>query len=102
MFCLFFPPKAGPPDQSIIPENDVLGVTVVLITCSFRNQEFVRVGYYVNNEYEDPVLRENPPSTVEFAKVCTSDIVEYIKVVRVGYGLYFDNTNTKSKALCIL
>lgn len=71
VLVIFFSSQAGPPDQSIIPENDVLGVTVVLITCSFRNQEFVRVGYYVNNEYEDPVLRENPPSTVEFAKVCT-------------------------------
>ena len=24
-------------------------------------QEFIRVGYYVNNEYADPQLREAPP-----------------------------------------
>jgi histone chaperone ASF1 len=34
-----------------LDEDHVLGVTVVLVTCSFREREFVRVGYYVNNEY---------------------------------------------------
>jgi hypothetical protein len=28
----------------------MLGVTAVLLTCSYRGQEFIRVGYYVNNE----------------------------------------------------
>ena len=27
-----------------------------------RGQEFIRVGYYVNNEYEDEEMRENPPA----------------------------------------
>uniref|UniRef100_A0A672QSS1 Anti-silencing function 1Bb histone chaperone n=1 Tax=Sinocyclocheilus grahami TaxID=75366 RepID=A0A672QSS1_SINGR len=45
----------------LIPESDAVGVTVVLITCTYRGQEFIRIGYYVNNEYTDPELRENPP-----------------------------------------
>lgn len=53
----------------MIPVADVVGVTVVLITCSYRGAEFVRVGYYVNNEYSDPELRENPPACPEFDKV---------------------------------
>lgn len=32
-------------------DDDLLGVTVVLVTCSYKEREFVRVGYYVNNEY---------------------------------------------------
>ena len=39
------------PDPSLIPNNDILGITVILVTCSYREQEFARVGYYVNNEY---------------------------------------------------
>jgi hypothetical protein len=30
----------------------MLGVTVILLTCSYDGREFVRVGYYVNNEYD--------------------------------------------------
>jgi len=45
--------QADAPDISQIPNEDILGVTVVLVTCSYREKEFVRVGYYVNNEYDD-------------------------------------------------
>lgn len=34
----------------------------MLLTCSYKEKEFVRVGYYVNNEYSDSELRENPPA----------------------------------------
>ena len=39
------------PDPSLIPESDKLGITVILVTCSYKEQEFARIGYYVNNEY---------------------------------------------------
>lgn len=48
--------KAEPPNPAKIPETELVGVTVVLLTCSYRNQEFIRVGYYVNVEYSDPEL----------------------------------------------
>jgi len=44
--------------------EEILGVTVVLVTCSYKEREFVRVGYYVNNEYTgeyDPEVGP-PPS----------------------------------------
>lgn len=40
------------PDPSLIPQSDILGITVILVTCSYRDQEFARIGYYVNNEYK--------------------------------------------------
>ncbi|WAR22691.1 ASF1-like protein, partial [Mya arenaria] len=55
--------QAGPPETSKIPVADVVGVTVVLLTCSYRSKEFIRVGYYVNNEYEEPEMKENPPTS---------------------------------------
>jgi len=42
---------AEAPNVNLIPMKDLVGVTVVLITCSYREKEFVRIGYYVNNEY---------------------------------------------------
>lgn len=61
--------QADGPDAVKIPIGDVVGVTVVLLTCSYANQEFIRVGYYVNNEYADPELKENPPAVVNFEKL---------------------------------
>lgn len=48
---------------------------MVLLTCSYRDKEFVRIGYYVNNEYTDPELNENPPIQPVFQKVI--EIIEY-------------------------
>jgi histone chaperone ASF1 len=55
--------QADPPDPTrLIESNNLLGVTVVLVTCSYREREFVRVGYYVNNEYMDPNAEPAPPA----------------------------------------
>lgn len=40
-----------PPDPKLIPEDDLLGATVVLICCSYKGAEFIRVGYWINNTY---------------------------------------------------
>lgn len=41
------------PNPNLISKADIVGVTAILLTCSYNNQEFFRVGYYVNNFYED-------------------------------------------------
>jgi len=49
--------------HSQVPVNDIVGVTAILLTCSYKDsQEFLRVGYYVNVEYDNPELNENPPA----------------------------------------
>ncbi|XP_060755180.1 histone chaperone asf1b-B isoform X2 [Neoarius graeffei] len=60
--------QADAPNTGLIPESDAVGVTVVLITCTYRGQEFIRIGYYVNNEYTDPELRENPPIKPDYSQ----------------------------------
>lgn len=66
--------QADAPNTSLIPRNDLDGVTVALLTCSYRDCEFVRVGYYVNNEYIDPltglVIED---SLVDTGDVCALD-----------------------------
>ncbi|GAA5878313.1 hypothetical protein JCM8547_006231 [Rhodosporidiobolus lusitaniae] len=49
--------EAAPPLPSRIPASDLVGVTVILLTCAYNDQEFVRIGYYVNTEYGDAALK---------------------------------------------
>lgn len=62
----------------MIPIADAVGVTVVLLTCSYRSREFIRVGYYVNNDYPDPEMRENPPTVPDFSLVSVQAIPSYV------------------------
>ena len=34
---------------------------ILIFVALTRSQEFIRVGYYVSNEYTDPELQETPP-----------------------------------------
>ena len=74
--------QADPPDATKIPQSDVLGVTVLLLTCSYDGTEFIRVGYYVNNEYADEALREDPPATVRLDRVVRNILAEKPRVTR--------------------
>ncbi|KAG6331061.1 hypothetical protein ID866_8030 [Astraeus odoratus] len=54
----------NPPDPSKIPAEDVLGVAALILTGSYNGQEFVRVGYYQNTEYDNEDMKQNPPKTI--------------------------------------
>lgn len=74
--------QADPPNPQKIPIQDAVGVTVVLLTCSYRNKEFIRVGYYVNNEYLDAEMRENPPAAPQFDKLHRNILASSPRVTR--------------------
>lgn len=74
--------QSDAPNPELIPDEDKVGVTVVLVTCSYRGREFVRVGYYVNNDYADPFLLENPPSRVDITKLQRNILADKPRVTR--------------------
>ncbi|MEQ2219519.1 Histone chaperone asf1b-B [Xenoophorus captivus] len=74
--------QADAPNTGLIPETDAVGVTVVLITCTYRGQEFIRIGYYVNNEYTDPELRENPPLKPDYSQLQRNILASNPRVTR--------------------
>ncbi|CAG8473094.1 3689_t:CDS:2 [Diversispora eburnea] len=74
--------QAPAPNPDRIPPNEILDVTVIIITCSYKDQEFVRVGYYVNNEYSEEELRENPPSIVVLDKLYRNILADKPRVTR--------------------
>jgi len=74
--------RADPPDLSRIPNSEIIGVTVILLSCSYENREFVRVGYYVNNEYTDEALALDPPTKPVIEKVQRQILAEKPRVTR--------------------
>ena len=61
--------EGSAPDPSKIPEEDVLGVAALILTGSYRDQEFVRVGYYQNTEYDNEEMKETPPPKIMFQRL---------------------------------
>ena len=77
--------QADAPNAALIPREDVLGVTVVLLTCLFRKQEFVRIGYYVNNEIPGQQPAEDgavPPFDGDVGKVQRSILHDKPRITR--------------------
>jgi histone chaperone ASF1 len=74
--------EADPPKIARIPATEIIGVTVILLSCSYDDREFVRVGYYVNNEYTDEALAEDPPAKPVIEKVRRNILAEKPRVTR--------------------
>lgn len=82
--------QADPPDVTRIPEQDAVGVTIVLLTCSYRGQEFVRVGYFINNDYTEQEQKENPPTKPQFEKLTRNILASKPRVTR--FKINWDDT----------
>ncbi|WEJ94044.1 Histone chaperone asf1 [Yamadazyma tenuis] len=81
--------QADPPSPELIPASELVSVTVILLSCSYAEREFVRVGYYVNNEYDTEELRENPPAKVQVDRVVRNILAEKPRVTR--FNIVWDN-----------
>ncbi|GBE59844.1 anti-silencing ASF1 family protein [Babesia ovata] len=85
--------RVSPPDFSRVGENivhinasqlnpaGILGMQAVLVTANYCDQEFIRIGYYTNNCYDDPQLRECPPDEPNIDKMVRC-IIDQPRVTR--------------------
>ncbi|EHA98970.1 Histone chaperone ASF1B [Heterocephalus glaber] len=89
--------QADAPNSSLSQETDAVGVTLVLITCTYRGHEFNRVGYYVNKEYPNPELWENQPLTRDFSQLQWNILASNPRVTR--FHIYWDNQEDRLEAL---
>ena len=80
--------EADPPDLKKIPSSEILGVTVILLTCAYDDREFVRVGYYVNNEYDTEELNAEPPAKPIIERVRRNVLAEKPRVTRFAIKWY--------------
>lgn len=75
--------EAEAPQPSQLPEQDTVGVTAVLLTCSYKDtEEFLRVGYYVNIEYDTPEMNENPPARPDITRLTRHILAEKPRVTK--------------------
>lgn len=82
---------APPPDVSRIPSSDLLDVTVVLLTCLYRDQEFIRIGYYVHNEYSEEVTDS---TIIKPEKIIRNILHDKPRVTR--FNIAWDNDNKEN------
>jgi histone chaperone ASF1 len=83
--------QAASPNVARIRNEDLIGVTVLLITCSYKDNKFVQIGYYVNNEYAEPIDPENPPNPVDVHKLFRNLLADQPRVTR--YAIDWTGTN---------
>ena len=89
---------AAPPQADSIPPSDILGVTVILLTCAYDDKEFIRVGYYQNNEYpeeseerrlwEEKLEKKEKITFVDVDKVVRNILADKPKVTRFNIRWY--------------
>ena len=79
------------PDITKIPESEVLGVTAIILCCSYNNQEFFRCGYYLNNVYDNEEMNLNPPEKVDKDRIIRSLLADKPRITR--FDIDWDNEN---------
>lgn len=70
--------EGSAPDPKKIPHEDIMGVAALILTGSYKDQEFVRVGYYQNTEYDNEEMKK----IVEDAQGKVEKPVLFEKLVR--------------------
>ncbi len=74
--------QSNPPNWSAIPQDEILGVTAIIISVSYKEQEFFRVGYYVYNTYSDQELIENPPEQPIIDRITRNILADKPRITR--------------------
>lgn len=55
-------------------------------------QEFVRVGYYVNNDYDDEQLREEPPQKIIIDRIQRNILSDKPRVTKFPINFHPENS----------
>lgn len=82
--------EADGPDPSKIPSSEIVGVTVLLLRCSYREQQFIKIGWFVANEYTDPELKENPPAAPLLDQLQRTVCIDDVRVTT--YAIKWDDS----------
>ncbi|KAF8821702.1 anti-silencing protein, ASF1 family protein [Cardiosporidium cionae] len=80
-----------PPDFAQMDPESILGMQAILVTASYKKQEFIRIGYFLNNAYMNSALRENPPYPPKLDEVARCVIADSPRVTR--FPIHWDELN---------
>lgn len=84
------------PEVNKIPKDEVIGITAIILSCSYQENEFFRAGYYVNNSYEDPELMENPPAVPDMTKIQRQILSDKPRITRFQINWEGETTATNA------
>lgn len=59
----------------------------------YAGQEFIRVGYYVNNDYDDEQLKEEPPQKVLLDRVQRNILADKPRVTKFPINFHPENND---------
>lgn len=94
--------EGTPPEPHKIPVDDVMGVAALILTGSYNDQEFVRVGYYQNTEYDNEEMlareAEKPIRPIAWDRL-VRDIAKNPRVTRFQIKWYIFSFYVKTLAL---
>ena len=68
---------------------------MILLTCSYKEQEFIRIGYYVHNEYEEPLDANNECTEIVPDKIQRNILADKPRVTR--FNIAWDGDKDKMK-----
>ena len=67
-----------------------MGVTALLLTCSYKEQEFFRCGYYLNNFYDNEEWNISPPEEIQLDKLKRHILFEKPRITK--FNISWDQT----------
>ena len=73
-----------------------MDVTVVILTCLYKDQEFIRIGYYVHNEYCEEI---DDNKIIKPEKIIRNILHDKPRVTRFNIGWDNDNKENSFKPL---
>uniref|UniRef100_A0A914GYQ3 Anti-silencing factor n=1 Tax=Globodera rostochiensis TaxID=31243 RepID=A0A914GYQ3_GLORO len=80
--------EAPPPQIQNLRPEDFMDVTLLLLKCKYREQLFMKIGWFVTHTYTDPELIENPPSQPAIEKLKRTIVSEDVRVT--SYPIKWD------------
>eukprot|EP01084_Bolivina_argentea_P190459 327287_1 len=87
--------EAPAPDPNIILMEDLLDVNVILLTCSYKDMEFIRIGYHVKNEDENTGKKKKNSKKKIKRTIAATPIVTKFKIQ--WYEQNTNNSNNKAQ-----
>lgn len=76
------------PNPEQVPQDELVGLTILIISFQFRQQEFLRVAYYTQVAYLEESLNKNPP--IPIRKDCLGRFVTMAQPVATAIPINWE------------
>uniref|UniRef100_A0A0G4GHI7 Anti-silencing function protein 1 n=1 Tax=Chromera velia CCMP2878 TaxID=1169474 RepID=A0A0G4GHI7_9ALVE len=74
--------ECDPPDYEKIDEDNIVGLSAVMITASYKGHQFIRISYYLRNYYEKTELADCPPDKPDLPNLKRQIFSEQARVTK--------------------